>query len=208
MLKVHHLNDSRSQKTLWLLEELGLPYEIVFYQRDPKTFRAPASLKALHPAAKSPVLEDDGQILIESGAIVEYIISKHGDGGLAPPPGSEAYARYLQWLYYAVSSGMDPILLKVRMRSWGLIGTPIDTSADTDLAAVLTYLNGELDSRAFLLGAEFSAADIQISFIAEIGKTLGTLVPYPHVESWLRRLHARPAFLRSLDRGGPYRLAS
>ncbi len=207
MLIVHHLNDSRAQKTIWLLEELGLAYELVAYQRHPVTMVAPQTLKALHPVAKSPMIEDDGRILIESGAITDHIIERHGHGRLAPQPGTVAHERYRQWLYYAVSSGMNPIMIKVYARAFGLGGSPIDQAADAELARVLAYIDDALAGGPYLSGDEFSAADIQMSFIPEIAQTLMPIDSYQHVVAWLARLHGRPAFRRSIERGGDYRLA-
>lgn len=207
MLTVHHLNDSRAQKTIWLLEELGLAYDLVPYRRHPETMIAPAALKALHPVGKSPMIEDDGRIVIESGAITEHIIERHGDGRLAPEPGTDAHARYRQWLYYAVSSGMNPIMIKVYARAIGLDGSPIDQAADADLTQALSYIDGALDDGPFLLGADFSAADNQTSFIPEIAQTLMRIDAYRNIVAWLERLHVRPAFRRSIERGGDYRLA-
>ncbi|NML08658.1 glutathione S-transferase family protein [Sphingobium sp. AR-3-1] len=207
MLTVHHLNDSRAQKTIWLLEELGLPYDLVPYQRHQVTMMAPPALKALHPVGKSPMIEDEGRIVIESGAITEHIIERHGDGRLAPVPGTDAHERYRQWLYYAVSSGMNPIMIKVYARAFGLDGSPIDEAANTELATALAYIDDALADAPFLLGEDFSAADIQMSFIPEIAQTLMPIDAYHHIVTWLNRLHGRPAFRRSIERGGDYKLA-
>ncbi len=207
MIKLHHLNDSRSQMILWLLEELGLPYELASYKRDPVTLMGPAEIKALHPVGKSPMIEDDGRIIIESGAIAEHILRKHEDGRLAPPEGSVEAERHLQWLYYGVSSGMNPIMLKVYARALGLVGTDFDRAADAELAQVLSYLDAELEGREFLLGDQFTAADIQVSFIPELALTLGPIDAYPNVLRWLTALRARPAFLRSVAKGGRYTFA-
>jgi glutathione S-transferase len=207
MLKVHHLNDSRAQKTIWLLEELALPYELVPYMRHPVTMIAPPALKALHPVAKSPMIEDDGRIVIESGAITEHIIERYGNGRLAPVPGTDAHERYRQWLYYAVSSGMNPIMIKVYARAFALTGSPIDRAADAELAQVLSYLDAALATGPYLLGEDFSAADIQMSFIPENAQTLVPIDAYHHIGAWLGRLHGRPGFRRSIARGGDYGLA-
>jgi glutathione S-transferase len=208
MITLHHLNDSRSHRVLWLLEELELPYEIVHYRRHAETLMAPGDLKALHPVGKSPMIEDDGRIMIESGAIVDHIITRHGGGRLAPAPGTEAYERYVQWQYYAVSSGMNPIMIKAYARAFGLGDAPIGAAADAELAGVLGYLDATLRNGDYLLGAEFSAADIQVSFIPEFARRVGSIDAYPGVTTWLARLHARPAFRRTLVRGGPYSFAS
>ncbi|WP_257539175.1 glutathione S-transferase family protein [Sphingobium sp. CFD-1] len=207
MLKVHHLNDSRSQKTLWLLEELELSYELVAYQRHAVTLAAPPEMKALHPVAKSPMIEDESRIIIESGAITEHVIERYGDGRLAPEPGTDAHERYRQWLYFAVSSGMNAIMIKVYARAFGLAGSPIDAAADTQLAQVLAYIDAALASGPYLLGEAFSAADIQMSFIPENAQALVPIDGYRNMVAWLERLHGRPAFRRSIERGGDYMLA-
>lgn len=207
MLKVHHLNDSRAQKTVWLLEELALPYDLVPYRRHAVTMVAPPELKALHPVAKSPIIEDEGHVVIESGAITEHVIERHGDGRLAPAPGTDAHVRYRQWLYFAVSSGMNPIMIKVYARAFGLGGSPIDVAADAELAQVLSYVDASLAAGPYLLGEDFSAADIQMSFIPENAQTLVPIDGYRHIVAWLDRLHQRPAFRRSIERGGDYTLA-
>lgn len=207
MLRVHHLNDSRAQKTIWLLEELGITYELVSYLRHPTTLMAPLSLKAVHPVGKSPMIEDDGRIVIESGAITEYIVERHGGGRLAPAVGTQAHERYRQWLYYAVSSGMNPIMIKVYARAFGLGGSPIDQAADAEMAQVLSYIDASLATGPYLLGDDFTAADIQMSFIPENAQTLGPIDGYAHIVAWLRRLHHRPAFRRTIERGGDYMLA-
>lgn len=207
MLRVHHLNDSRAQKTIWLIEELDLPYELVPYLRHPVTLMGPPALKALHPVGKSPMIEDDGRIVIESGAITEHIVEHHGDGRLAPPVGTQAHERYRQWLYYAVSSGMNPIMIKVYARAFGLGGTDLDKAADAELDQVLSYMDASLDDAPYLLGDQFTAADIQMSFIPENAQTLVPITRYGNVVRWLDALHARPGFRRSIERGGDYSLA-
>lgn len=206
-MRVHHLNESRAQKTVWLLEELGVPYELVAYRRHAVTLVAPPELKALHPVAKSPMIEDDGHVVIESGAITEHLIERHGRGRLAPAPGTHAHARYRQWLYFAVSSGMNPIMIKVYARAFGLGGSPIDGAADAELAQVLSYIDASLATGPYLLGDDFTAADIQMSFIPENAQTLVPIEGYRHIVDWLDRLHRRPAFRRSIERGGDYTLA-
>ena len=207
MLRVHHLNDSRAQKTIWLLEELGITYELVSYLRHPTTLMAPPSLKAVHPVGKSPMIEDDGRIVIESGAITEYVVERHGGRRLAPAVGTQAHERYRQWLYYAVSSGMNPIMIKVYARAFGLGGSTIDRAADAEMAQVLSYIDASLASGPYLLGDDFTAADIQMSFIPENAQTLVPIDGYTHIVAWLRRLHQRPAFQRTIERGGDYSLA-
>ncbi len=204
MLTVHHLENSRSQKIVWLLEELGLPYEIVHYSRDPLTQMGPPALKAVHPVGKSPVLDDNGQLLIESGAIVDYLVRRHGAGRLAPDPAGPDFMRYLEWLYFAVSAGMNPIMIKVYARAFGLAGGAMDAAADAELDRALGYIEDRLGDGPWLLGDMFSAADIQLSFVPELARALGSIAAYPRVVAWLARLHARPAFRAALERGGAY----
>jgi glutathione S-transferase len=205
MLRVHHLNNSRSQKTLWLLEELKLPYEIVPYQRDPATMVGPPALKALHPMGKSPVLEEDGKLLFESGAICDYILTRYGAGRLRPDPQGENYLRFVELLYFAVAAGMNPIMLMIHSRARGNAGG--DEYANAELARALAYIESKLEPGPWLLGEQFTAADIQLSFVAELAHYLGTISDYPRVCDWLVRLTARAAFQRSIERGGAYGFA-
>ncbi|OYY72855.1 glutathione S-transferase family protein [Sphingomonas sp. 28-63-12] len=207
VLTVHHLNDSRSQKIVWLLEELELPFEIVHYRRDPVTLMGPSALKALHPLGKSPVLDENGHLLCESGAIVDYVLARYGKGRLAPDPAGPDHQRFVECLYSAVSAATNPIMIKVYARAFGLSGGPMDQSADAELARVLHYIEDGLGAGPWLLGAQFTAADIQLSFIPELARTLGSIAGYPGLESWLDRLYTRPGFKRSILRGGTYQFA-
>lgn len=207
MLKVHHLNDSRAQKTIWLLEELEEPYHIIPYQRHPVHLVAPPEMKAVHPVGKSPMIEDDYLLVIESGAIADYILKQYGRGRLAPHETSSAYEHHRQWLYYAVSSGMNPIMIKVYARAFALEGSDLDKAADAELGTVLTYIDNSLSDRDFLLGNSLTAADIQMSFIPENAQTLVPIDRYANITRWLGTLHRRPAWKRSIDRGGPYSLS-
>jgi glutathione S-transferase len=204
VLKVHHLNNSRSQKTLWLLEELGLAYVIVPYQRDSVTMMGPPALKALHPMGKAPVLEEDGRLLFESGAICDYILTRYANGRLKPDPQTLDYMYYVELLYFAVAAGMNPIMIKVYSRAFGLSGTPIDQAADAELSNVLHYIESKLVHGPYLLGEFFSAADIQLSFVPELARALSSIDAYPNICAWLDRLYARPAFHASITRGGDY----
>lgn len=207
MLTVHHLNNSRSQKTLWLLEELELPYEIVRYQRDSETLMGPPALKALHPLGKSPVLEEDGKLLSESGAITEYLLACYGNGRLAPDPAGPDQMRFLECLYFAVSAGMNPVMIKVYSRAFGLTDEPIDIAASAELDTALSYIEGILGESQWLMGDLFTAADIQMSFIPELAKAVGAFAGYEKIVAWQRRLYTRPAFHRSIERGGDYAFA-
>jgi glutathione S-transferase len=207
MIVVHHLNDSRSQRILWLLEELGLPYEIERYQRDAKTRLAPPELKAVHPLGKSPVITDDGRTISESGAIVDYLIRRYGKGRLQPDPKTPAYDDYVQWLHYAEGSAMLPLLLHLYVSRLGDAGAPLRPRIDSELANHLGYLDSSLEGKQYLMGAEFTAADVQISFVAELAQAFGKLAPYKNLEAWIQRLHVRPAYRRALEKGGTYRYA-
>jgi glutathione S-transferase len=206
MLTVHHLNDSRSQRVLWLLEELGTPYEIRHYARNATTRLAPPELMAVHPLGKSPVVEDDGLTVIESGAIVDYILRRHGGGRLQPAAGTRDYEVYNQWLHYAEGSGMLPLMLRLYTGRLGDAAAPLKPRIDSELANHLGYVNRSLEGRDYLLGSELTGADIQMSFVGEAARDLR--VQYPAMDAWVRRLQARPAYRRALERGGPYALAN
>jgi glutathione S-transferase len=219
MLVVHHLDNSRSQRVLWLLEELGTPYEIVFYRRDPKTMLAPPALRAVHPLGKSPVVTDDDLTLVESGAIVEYLADRYGGGRLAPAVGTPARLRYARWLHYAEGSLMPPLLLKlvfhrVETEKMPFFAKPIAKAIagkvrqafiDPQLRLHLDYLEGELEHAEWFAGDAFSCADIQMSFPIEAAAARGGLgANRPRLAAWLERIHARAAYRRALERGGPY----
>ena len=205
MIVVHHLNESRSQRVLWLLEELGLPYEIRHYTRDAKTRLAPAALQAVHPLGKSPVVEADGMTLIESGAIVDYLIRHHGGGRLQPAPQTRDYEAYQQWLHYAEGSAMLPLLLKLYVSRLGEAGAPLAPRINSELANHLGYIDHSLQDREWLVGDELSGADIQMSFVGEAARELRK--SYPNMDAWVRRFQQRPAYRRALERGGPYSMA-
>ena len=206
MIVVHHLNESRSQRILWLLEELGLDYEIKKYDRDPATRLAPAELKAVHPLGKSPVISDGDRVIHESGAIIDYVIRWHGGGRLAPEPDKTAYDEYQMWLHYAEGSAMLPLMLFMYVMRLGEAGAPLHPRIEGEIANHLGYVDQSLSGKAFLLGEELSGADIQMSFIAEVAKAFGKLPAYPNMAAWLDRLHARPAWQAALEKGGPYAL--
>ena len=207
MIVVHHLNDSRSQRVLWLLEELGLPYEIRSWQRDPQTRLAPPGLAAVHPLGKSPVIEDDGRVVHESGAIVDYLIRRHGGGRLQPDPASPEYDTYQQWMHYAEGSAMLPLMLNLYVSRLGEAGAPLHPRIESELANHLGYLDRSLAGRPFLMGETFTGADVQTSFVAEIAGVYGKRAAYPELDRWIRALQARPAYRAALERGGPYRFA-
>jgi glutathione S-transferase len=207
MITVHHLNNSRSQRILWLLEELGLPYDIVKYQRDPVTNLAPPELKNIHPLGKSPVVEDDGRVLAESGAIVGTLTRKYGNGRLAPDPTTPAFDRYVEWLHFAEGSAMLPLMLALYTSRLGDAAAPLGPRIMSEIDNHFSYMNNAVEKGGYLLGPDFSAADIQNSFTLEAGKLRGFLANYPNLLDLLTRLQARPAYQRALEKGGPYAFA-
>ena len=220
MLTLHHLNDSRSQRILWLLEELGTPYEMKRYQRNAETRLAPHELKEVHPLGKSPVITDGELTLAESGAIVEYLADRYGAGKLAPAFGSPERVRYLYWLHFAEGTAQPPSLLKLlfdRVKSNApLLVRPIARAiADKALGAYvlpniqrnLDFMESELGKHDWFAGEQFSAADVQMSFPVEAYRARGGLdEKRPRLMAFLERIHARPAYRRAVERGGEYAL--
>ena len=224
MIIVHHLNNSRSQRILWLLEELGQPYEIKRYERDRKTMLAPPELLQVHPLGKSPVITDGDITVAESGAIVEYLLDTYGAGAdLRPPKGGAEYRRFVYWLHFAEGSAMPPLLMKlvfnrikttpmpffVKPIARGIADKVLKTFVDPNLQRQMDFMESELTPGPWFLGNDFSAADIQMSFPIEAGKQRGGLSreTTPHLIDWLERAHARPAYQRALERGGKYDFA-
>jgi glutathione S-transferase len=212
MIQVHHLNNSRSQRILWLLEELGLPYEVIRYERDPATMLAPPELKRIHPLGKSPVVVEDGEVLAETAAIAEYLLERHGAGpggaSLAPAPGTPHYRRFRYWMHFAEGSAMTPLLVKLYLLRVGEAAAPVLARIDGNLAAMLDYLEAEVAREGYFAGPEFTAADVMMSFPLEAATQRGGLdESRPTLFGLLRRLQARPAYRRALDRGGPYTYA-
>ena len=207
MIVVHHLENSRSQRILWLLEELGLDYEVRRYARDAKTMLAPPELRKVHPLGKSPTLEDGGKVLIETGAIVEYLVDK-AEGKLGPPANREAVLRYRQFLHYAEGSMISPLFGLLVVGKLGLLGRPARAPIQKMLDVHLDWLETELASRDWFAGDEFSAADIMMSFPLEAARSRGGLdEKRPHLIDWLERIHARPAYAAALQKGGSYAYA-
>jgi glutathione S-transferase len=221
VILVHHLNNSRSQRVLWLLEELGLDYEVKRYERDPRTMLAPPSLRAVHRLGKSPVITDGGTTVAESGAILEYLIERHGSGLLVPAAGTAERLRYTYWLHYAEGSAMPPLLLKlvferiksgpmpffVRPVATGIAAKVNHVLIDPQLANHLDYMEGELGKTTWFAGEELTGADIQMSFPLEAAVSrAGLNASRPNLMRFLERIHARPAYARALARGGPYDL--
>jgi glutathione S-transferase len=204
MLTVHHLNNSRSQRVLWLLEELELDYAIEKYQRNPETNLAPPELEAVHPLGKSPILTDGDNTVIESGAIIDYVLRRHGDGRLRPAEGTVEHEQYLQWLHYAEGSVMLPLMLRMYTGRLPDGGEALQPRINDELNRHLGYLDTSLDGADWLVGNTFSGADIQMSFAAEIAPLLHTLEPFPNLAAYRNRIHARPAYARALEKGGQY----
>ena len=221
MIVVHHLNNSRSQRVLWLLEELGLDYEVKRYERNAETMLAPAELKKVHPLGKSPVVTDGAATIAESGAIVEYLVDRYGAGRLAPAPASPDRLRYTYWLHYAEGSAMPPLLLKlvfdrvetapmpffVKPIARAIAGRARSSFIAPQIELHLHYMEGELGKSAWFAGNDFSAADVQMSFPLEAAASRGGLdARRPKLMAFLERIHARPAYKRALERGGAYEL--
>ena len=219
MLVVHHLENSRSQRVLWLLEELGVPYEVRRYQRDPRTMLAPPELRQVHPLGKSPVISDGELTLAESGAILEYLADRYGGGRLAPLAGTPERLRYSYWMHYAEGSLMPPLLLKlvfdqvqkadmpffIKPVARGIADRVRNTFVMPQIRTHLDYLEGELRGREWFAGPQFSAADVQLSFPLEAARARGGLDGQrPDLIGWLDRIHARPAYQRAVEQGGPF----
>src|SRR5690349_15366827 len=221
MITVHHLNNSRSQRVLWLLEELHVPYEITRYFRNEKTMLAPPSLKEVHPLGKSPVISDGDKTIAETGAIIEYIVERYGNGRLIPPPGTDDRIRFSYWMHYAEGSAMTPLLLKLifmRMpdNAPGLL-KPIVRNfakqaearlADPQIGTHLTYIDTELAKHEWFAGKDFSAADIMMSFPLEAATVRANAKTKPMIKAFLEKIHARAAYQTALKKGGPYDYAN
>jgi glutathione S-transferase len=205
MIEVHHLDNSRSQRILWLLEELELPYDVVPYQRDAATRLAPPALKAIHPLGKSPVIRDGSLVLAESGAIVEYLVGRYGNGRLAPARdfASPDYLAYLHWLHFAEGSAMLPLLLRLYAGRLGDAGAPLRPRIESELQSHFGYMSAALADRDYFVAGTFSAADIQLSFVLDAGAR-GPVQAYPNLVRLKQRLEARPAHQRAIARGGAY----
>ncbi|MCA3696127.1 glutathione S-transferase family protein [Aquidulcibacter sp.] len=206
MIVVHHLNDSRSQRILWLLEEMGTPYEIKKYQRDAVTNLAPPELKEVHPLGKSPVVTDDGEVLAESGMIIDVLARRYGPD-LAVDFASPLYPAYAHWLHFAEGSAMLPFLLALYTGRLGDAAAPLMPRITGEIMNHLSYVEGALAGKQFFVGDRLTGADIQMSFVGEIAKGQGALGMLPNMKAWLEGLHARPQWQTALEKGGPYRFA-
>lgn len=208
MIIVHHLDDSRSQRILWLLEELEIPYAIRHHRRDPKTRLAPPILKEIHPLGKSPVIEDDARVIAESGAIIEYLLRHYGQGRLQPSPSSAAYDAYVHWLHYAEGSAMPALIVRLNVARVGNAAAASLPRLDAEIALQLEYIDGALRGHDYILGDDFTAADIQLSFVGELTAARFGIGAYPNIAAWVARFQARPAYKAALARGGPYSFAT
>lgn len=197
MITLHHLNKSRSKRIIWLLEELGIDYSIKAYQRDSQTQLAPAELRAIHPLGKSPVIDEDGFVLAESGAITEYLIDQYAGDKLAPSRGTQDYALYLQWMHFAESSAMLPLLLKIFLAKDGSPTQFLDKYSQIELEKVVGYLNQELQDKTYLVANKLTGADIMMSFIPEVLSQLGQLDNYPNLKRYYVNLAALPLFQKA-----------
>ncbi len=211
-LIVHHLNNSRSQRILWLLEEIGAPYEVKYYDRDPVTNLAPPELLAIHPLGKSPVIEESGdsasggrgRVIIESGAITEYLCERHGGGHLVPERGSDDHISHLEWLHFAEGSAMTPILLRIYTARLGEAAAPIEPRIAQQLDAHFAYMESRVGANGHFIGNDLSAADIMLSFPAEIAIMQGMAPRYPKLAAFVNACHDRPAWRRAREKGGAY----
>lgn len=203
-LIVHHLEHSRSQRVLWLLEELGVDYEIRHYARDAVTNLAPPELRAVHPLGKSPLLEDQGRVIQESGAIVEYLCERHGGAALVPPRGSDDHIRHLELIHFAEGSAMTPVLLALYTSRLGDAAAPLQPRINEQLDAHFDYLESELRPSGHFIGDTLSAADIMLSFPAEIAAMQGRTATRPKLAAFVAAIHARPAWRIALEKGGAY----
>ena len=221
MITVHHLENSRSQRVLWLLEELGVPYEVKRYERNKETMLAPPELRAVHPLGKSPVITDGDVTVAESGAIVEYLVERYGNGRLIPPPGTPERRRYTYWLHYAEGSAMPPLLLKlvfdrvevapmpffVKPVARAIAGRAKGSFIEPQIALHFDYIESELGKSTWFAGEEMTAADVQMSFPLEAAATrAGAAEGRPRIRAFLERVRARPAYKAALAKGGPYEL--
>ncbi|MGJ8562270.1 MAG: glutathione S-transferase family protein [Alphaproteobacteria bacterium] len=204
MLTLHHLNNSRSQRILWLLEELGVEYDIRHYERDPDSNRAPAELKAIHPMGKSPVIVDGDNVIAETGAIIVYILDNYGNGRLRPAEGTEDYLNYVHFLHFAEGSAMLPFLLALYTGFLGEAAAPLSPLIMQEIKGVLDYCEYHLIGHEYFAGDELSGADIQMIFPLEAAQARGRLKGYEACIEYVEKIHKRPAYLKALERGGDY----
>ncbi|PHQ70865.1 MAG: glutathione S-transferase [Sneathiella sp.] len=204
MITLHHLSDSRSQRILWLLEELATGYEIVAYERDTATRLAPPELEKIHPLGKSPVIVDGDVLIHESGAIVDYLIGKYGKGKLVPAPDAAEYIKYMEWLHYAEGSAMLPLLLRLYTGRLGDAAEPLMPQIDGETANHFSFMNREMTGKEYFVGNSLTGADIMMSFPLEAARARGLLASYPELSAFVERMQSRPAYLNALEKGGVY----
>lgn len=202
MIEIHHLNESRSRRITWMLEELGEPYEVISYQRDAKTRLAPPALMAIHPLGKAPVLRDKDELIIESGAIIEYLVRQYGKGRFAPAMGTADYNRYMQFLHYAEGSAMLPLMLKLYVGRLGEAGAPLSPRIESELQNHLGYLDRELNQRDYFVGNSLTGADVQLSFVAQVALRGAGRDAYPNLTRFVDLIEARPAYQRAIAQSG------
>jgi glutathione S-transferase len=202
MIEVHHLNESRSRRITWLLEELGLDYTVHAYQRNPKTRLAPPELEKIHPLGKAPVIRDGDEVIFESGAIIEYLVRKYGNGRLAPASDSRDYNRYLQFLHYAEGSAMLPLMLKLYTSRLGDGAAPLQPRIESEMQRHLGFLNSELAGRDYFIGSELTGADVQLSFAVQMAVKFCGEEAYPNLTAFVRRIEARDAYRRAIEKSG------
>jgi glutathione S-transferase len=204
MITLYHLNHSRSQRILWLLEELGVDYEIAAYQRDAKTRLAPPELENIHPLGKSPVVTDGDLLLHESGAITAHLIRSYGGGRFAPAPSSGDFPKYLEWLHYAEGSAMLPLMLNLYVGRLGEAGAPLAPRIDSETKRHFSFMNDEMEGRDFFIGNSLTGADIMMSFPLDIAKARGVLDSYEALSNHVDKMRARAAYQRAIEKGGEY----
>lgn len=202
MIRVHHLNASRSMRILWLLEELGLEYEIVNYQRNPENNLAPPELREINPLGKSPAIEDDGRIIFESGAIVDYLVRRKGGGELAPDSESPEYDDYVRWLHYAEGSAMLPVMLTLYVSRLGEAGEPLHPRLESEVRNHFGYISRTLEGREYLVGDSLTGADVQMVFVIEAANKMGLIDDFENLKEYVERMQSRPAFRRASERDG------
>ena len=202
MIEIHHLNESRSRRITWMLEELEQPYEVINYQRDAVTRLAPPELLAVHPLGKAPVLRDGDQVLIESGAIIDYLVRQYGQGRFVPAMGTRTYNRYVQFMHYAEGSAMLPLLLKLYVGRLGEAGAPLHPRINSETQNHLGYLDRELGQRDFFVGDALTGADVQLSFVAQVGVARAEAGAFPNLRRFVDLIEARPAYQRAIARSG------
>jgi glutathione S-transferase len=202
MIEVHHLNASRSRRITWLLEELAVDYKLTMYKRDATTNLAPPELKAVHPLGKAPIIRDNGEVIFESGAIIEYLIRRYGNGRFAPALGSADYNRYIQFLHYAEGSAMLPLMLRLYVGRLGEAGAPLMPRIQSETENHLGFLNNELANRDYFVGTDLTGADVQLSFVAQVAVLFGGRDIFPNLTKFVDRIEARPAYQRAMTKGG------